>query len=412
MTGTFTDKSALVTAGVIVWGSTAYQYINTGFSIAMIVFALYFLWTRYRKEPFPQWKLNGHMLLALVILYGALFISTIFHLDNMKNLSGGYFSAFGFVQYTLPLWMLLYVGWTRDVRKAIVAVFYAILYALCVYGLIKYAVIGEGRLTSFYHFPTRIGMMMDMFIPFTAGFMAYYWKYVRFRYLSILLLVLEMLCLLLAEVRGSMVALAIAAIVTSVVWVQVNRTRVSKRVRYWLLAAVFLFAAIAVVYSVWLRWGSYAWMIGGERFMMWESSFRMWIDHPLAGIGLDEWQAAYAEGPYHPAASREAGQVMPHNVFVYFFATAGTIGGAAYLAYCGLMLSWLVNNAKKMATNPFSWALLFMFIAATMHGLTDQTFILKLTGRIFYMLLGVGILFLRDYPAPTEDELVGAYRKF
>lgn len=408
MTGTFTDKAALVTAGVVVWGATAYQYINTGFSIAMIVFALYFLWTRYKREPLPRWRLDRRMLLAFAVLYGALFFTTLFHLDNLKNLSGGYFSALGFVQYTLPLWMLLYVGWTRDVRKAVVSVFYVILYALCVYGLIKYAVTGEGRLTSFYFFPTRIGMMMDMFIPMTAGFTAYYWKCTRFRYLSILLLAMEILCLLLAEVRGSMVALAIASVVTAAVWIQVNRTRVPKRVRRGLLAGALLFAAAAVVYSVWLRWGNYLGMIGGERLLMWESSFHMWLDHPLAGIGLDEWQAAYAEGLYHPAVSREAGQVMPHNVFVYFFATAGTIGGAAYLAYCGLMLSWLVNGTKKLAANPFSWALLFMFIAATMHGLTDQTFILKLTGRIFYMLLGVGILFLGEYPLLAETHPGGS----
>lgn len=130
MTGTFTDKAALVTAGVVVWGATAYQYINTGFSIAMIVFALYFLWTRYKREPLPRWRLDRRMLLAFAVLYGALFFTTLFHLDNLKNLSGGYFSALGFVQYTLPLWMLLYVGWTRDVRKAVVSVFYVILYAL------------------------------------------------------------------------------------------------------------------------------------------------------------------------------------------------------------------------------------------------------------------------------------------
>lgn len=408
MTGTFTDKAALGTAGVVVWGATAYQYINTGFSIAMIVFALYFLWTRYKREPLPRWRLDRRMLLAFAVLYGALFFTTLFHLDNLKNLSGGYFSALGFVQYTLPLWMLLYVGWTRDVRKAVVSVFYVILYALCVYGLIKYAVTGEGRLTSFYFFPTRIGMMMDMFIPMTAGFTAYYWKCTRFRYLSILLLAMEILCLLLAEVRGSMVALAIASVVTAAVWIQVNRTRVPKRVRRGLLAGALLFAAAAVVYSVWLRWGNYLGMIGGERLLMWESSFHMWLDHPLAGIGLDEWQAAYAEGLYHPAVSREAGQVMPHNVFVYFFATAGTIGGAAYLAYCGLMLSWLVSGVKKLTANPFSWALLFMFLAATLHGLTDQTFILKLTGRIFYMLLGVGILFLGEYPPLAETHPGGS----
>lgn len=387
---------SLMTAAIIVWGATAYGYINTGFSIAMISFALYFFWTRYKKEPWPHWQLDRRMVWALGILYGALLVSTLFHLDNIKNLGGGYFSAVGFIQYTFPLWMLLYVGWTRDIRKIICITFYVILYAFCLFGIAKYIVLGESRLSSFYGFPTRIGMLLDMFIPFTVAFLGYYWKNRLFRWGSFLLIVLEIICLILAEVRGSMLALSLAVIFVAAVWITRNRAQIPKRVQRSVILAVFLFVVVAAVYAITLRWGNYAGMIGGERFMMWESSFYMWIDHPLTGIGLNEWQAAYAEGPYHPAASREAGQVMPHNVFIYFFSTAGTIGGLAYLAYCGLMLSWLLENTRKWADNPFSWAMLFMFTAATTHGLVDQTFILKLTGRVFYLLLGIGLLFLRS----------------
>ena len=50
---------------------------------------------------------------------------------------------------------------------------------------------------------------------------------------------------------------------------------------------------------------------------------------------------------------------------------------------------------KKREEPIFGWAMLFAFVAATVHGLTDQTFILKLTGRILYMLLGISLLFER-----------------
>ena len=403
MHSTSSDRAALFTAGIVIWGATAYQYMNTGFSIAMAVFVLYFLWTRYKKEPFPRWRLDRRMLTAFCVLYGALFVATIFHLDHMKNLSGGYFSAFGFIQYTFPLWMILYIGWTRDVRKAISLVFFAILYAICVYGLVKYAMTGEGRLSSFYHFPTRIGMMMDMFIPFTAAFMKYYWERVQIRYAAMVLIFLEVLCLLLAEVRGSLLAVSAASAVVTALWLARNNRKISAHMRRKLLFAVAAAILSAIAYAVLLRWGNSFAMIGGERFLMWESSFHMWIDNPLTGIGLNEWQAAYAEGIYHPAESLEAGQVMPHNVFIYFFATAGTIGGMAYIIYCWLMLSYLSDNTKKWGNNPFSWAMLFMFIAATVHGLVDQTFILKLTGRIFHMLLGVGILFQRTYEKKSRD---------
>ncbi len=86
---------------------------------------------------------------------------------------------------------------------------------------------------------------------------------------------------------------------------------------------------------------------------------------------------------------------MPHNVFVYFFATSGLLGGLGYIAYCILVMAYLLCRVKTHTDDIFGWAMLFAFVAATVHGLTDQTFILKLTGRILYMLMGISLLFER-----------------
>lgn len=389
--------STQMMAAIVVWGATAYQYINTGFSIAMIVFVMFLIYTlAIRKEKFPKIQIHRDLWMGMGILYVSLFAATVFHLDDMKNVSGGYFSAVGFIMYTLPMWMLLYVGWNRDIRKSISVTLYVILYALCIYGLMKYFFTGETRLSSFYHFPTRIGMMLDMFIPFTAAIMIHYKRQSALLYYGgLLLLPLEVVTLYFAQVRGSMMALSAAAVTVCAFWLYENRQRISPKLKWTIIGAVIAFVLAAVTYSVLLRWGNAFAMQGGERFMMWESSWHMWLDHPLTGIGLNGWQAAYAAGPYHPATSTEIGQVMPHNVFIYFFATSGLIGGLGYVTFCLFMLAYCLKRVRNNPVEPFGWALFFMFIAATVHGFTDQTFILKLTGRIFYMLIGVSLLFGR-----------------
>ena len=385
---------AAFTAAVVTWGATAYNYMNTGFSVAMIVFALFAIYTLVKREKIPAIRLDRRLIEAFVIFYASLFVSTLFHLDAVKNLYGGYFSAFGFLLYTLPLWMLLYIGWNRDIRKIACLTLYIILYALCLYGIGKYIVMGESRLSSFYHFPTRIGMMLDMFLPFTAAIALYYRKKSPcFFKAGVILLPLELVTLYLAEVRGSMMGLSAAVVVTLLLWLHYQGKLFSRKNRILLIGGAVLFVLAAVLYAVFLRWGNMNAMMGGERFLMWESSWHMWLDHPLTGIGLNGWQAAYASGPYHPAAAKEAGQIMPHNVFIYFFATAGLLGGLGYVAYCVLVFLYLLHRISRHQDDIFGWALFFAFIAATVHGLTDQTFILKLTGRIFYMLMGISLLF-------------------
>lgn len=385
---------AAFTAAVVTWGATAYNYMNTGFSVAMIVFALFAIYTLVKREKIPAIRLDRRLIEAFVIFYASLFVSTLFHLDAVKNLYGGYFSAFGFLLYTLPLWMLLYIGWNRDIRKIACLTLYIILYALCLYGIGKYIVMGESRLSSFYHFPTRISMMLDMFLPFTAAIALYYRKKSPcFFKAGVILLPLELVTLYLAEVRGSMMGLSAAVVVTLLLWLHYQGKLFSRKNRILLIGGAVLFVLAAVLYAVFLRWGNMNAMMGGERFLMWESSWHMWLDHPLTGIGLNGWQAAYASGPYHPAAAKEAGQIMPHNVFIYFFATAGLLGGLGYVAYCVLVFLYLLHRISRHQDDIFGWALFFAFIAATVHGLTDQTFILKLTGRIFYMLMGISLLF-------------------
>ena len=386
------QKGAVLTTAVLSWGVTAYTYINTGFSIAMIVFGLFFLWNLWKREPFPRVHVDKQLLWAMAILYGTLAVTTLFHLDHMKNLSGGYYCLTSFLLYTAPFWMLLYLGGKWDVRKVAVYTLYAVLFVMCGYGILKYFWLSEYRLTSFYQLGTRVAMMMDMFFPFTLAAAAYYRKNTWIFRASAVLIVLELLTLVFVKVRGTYLALSVALFVTFLVWAFQHRGKMPRTVKRWGWLAVGGCILVMVIYGVSLGWGSMHRMLGEERFLFWESTYSMWIDHPVTGIGLNEWQSFWLDSQYTHPLAKEHGAVHPHNVFLYFFAAAGTPGGLAYLTYCMLVLIYLIRQTRRQGDNPFNWAMLFIFIAVTAHGLVDQSFILKLTGRIFHFMLGYSVI--------------------
>lgn len=400
------QRMAMGTAAFTVWGATAYHYLNTGFSIAIIIFLLYFSYSCIRQIYPRGISVNKWLALGMVILYSSLFLSTMFHLNDISNLYGGYFSAIGFAMYTLPMWMLIYVGWNHDVRNTITYTLFGVLYAMCIYGIYHYFEAHQVRLSSFYHFPTRIGMMLDMFIPMTVALGIYYRKRFRIACLAGILVGLEFICLVLAKVRGSYVAFMVAFIVSFTVFVMVKKKKTIQKHFFGLVllatALIMLFGGL-LVYAGSSRSncalnGNYLTeqkvLDGGERTLMWEASYKMWIENPITGIGLNQWQAAYASNKYRPKEATEIGQIMPHNVFIYFFTTGGIIGGIGYIFYCISVAVWMIKQVREDC-NSINIALLFIFVAATTHGIVDQTFILKLTGRIYYMLLGAGIVFQR-----------------
>ena len=75
-----------------------------------------------------------------------------------------------------------------------------------------------------------------------------------------------------------------------------------------------------------------------ERRHMWSAGVRMFLDHPITGVGLQDLHAAYDR--YRPPEAREpAGHL--HNVYVQIAATMGVVGLLAF--------AWLYSTLLRMA---------------------------------------------------------------
>jgi O-antigen ligase len=134
------------------------------------------------------------------------------------------------------------------------------------------------------------------------------------------------------------------------------------------------------------------------RVLLWDSALRMLRDHPLLGVGLDNFLYLYspdlAAEPYmHPDAWREPNLSHPHNLFLDWWLSLGLPGA--------LTLLWLLRVAARLvarawaatAGDPLGRALALGlaagFGAGLLHGLIDNSFFLPDLAALWWLQLGL-----------------------
>lgn len=101
------------------------------------------------------------------------------------------------------------------------------------------------------------------------------------------------------------------------------------------VAAAYLFAPGALRERLYSAFDpSHPW--NRERVLMWQAGMRMFADHPVFGVGLQDLHPMY-ERYRSPIAAERVGHL--HNVFVQVAATMGTVGLAAF--------AWLLSGLAR-----------------------------------------------------------------
>lgn len=136
------------------------------------------------------------------------------------------------------------------------------------------------------------------------------------------LLVLEAVTLVLTQTRGAMGALSIAIFITVLIFLFRNQIAMGKTRRRLLGMGAGLLVVLALLCS--LRFGIHDpyRMQGADRPFIWKSSYHMWEDHKLAGVGLNGWKMLMTIN----INWREAGSlknVHAHNTWLIFYQPEG-----------------------------------------------------------------------------------------
>ena len=132
-----------------------------------------------------------------------------------------------------------------------------------------------------------------------------------------------------------------------------------------------------------------------ERLLLIESSYNMWNDNKLFGVGLSNWEEEYNDKYKLPQAKEKLD--MPHNILAFFFSTSGLIGGIGYIIFiAGIFIFFIkhLHNCKNKQKIFIILAMLWALFAINIHGMVDVGLNNKFVMRLFSGMLGLTAAYL------------------
>lgn len=272
------------------------------------------------------------------------------------------------------------------------------------------AVEGVRRALGTYNHPNALALFLLRAAAFGGAFLLLGPPVRRIRAGWLPLLVI-IVALVLTYSRGALVGLAIAIILIGLV------TGLRRAAPGLLMAAIIIVAALALagVGLTTLREGGGS---IGLRRMIWSSTLAMIRDHPVFGVGLDQFYYQYAPRYVAPAAWGERFTSHPHDLFLDFWVRLG-IMGLAWVTWTFGTLGLTATRGWCM-TSGESRRLLFAAtiaaLAAAVHGLVDNFYFLIDLAFVWWFLLALIAIAADDSSAETEpaaprDEQPGRRRR-
>ncbi|HLF69688.1 MAG TPA: O-antigen ligase family protein [Actinomycetota bacterium] len=188
---------------------------------------------------------------------------------------------------------------------------------------------------------------------------------------------LDALALWFTQTRGGFIAAGVGLLVLAFL----NRHRLPRWAQIAALVAVGL-ATIVAVLVLWhpgsdkppgplarveaLRTGTFE-----VRTFYWTTAFKIFLKHPVAGVGLDLYYANY---PLHrlPEDGAQLGLTItdkPHNIYLEYMANAGILGIGTYLSLIGLALWYAFKRLRHLEGDE---RLLLAAFVATLAGYLAQ----------------------------------------
>jgi O-antigen ligase len=265
---------------------------------------------------------------------------------------------------------------------------------------------GVSRITAVYQHPNNLALYLGRAVSL-VGVMALFLPWGWRKWLYALATLPIAATFLLTYSRGAWLAVAAAVVLAVSVglrWLPGHEGRgVPRAFKVWLaglgLAAVAGALALAVLFPSLperlLNPDS-----GLMRFRIWNASLRMALDHPLTGVGLDQflnqWQDKYVP-PLTEAQAAEKWTAHPHNIVLDWWLNLGLLGIVLLVwllwRYYREVIALVKWASSSLTRDPLTWAIALGLLALAtdmmIHGLVDNSYFLMDLALIFWMCCGV-----------------------
>lgn len=355
---------------------------NAANSIAMAL-GVFVLILERKKLNFKI--LPKSLIIIMLSFIGALVFSSL-AINDMESLG----KAFKYLYWMLPFFVVFYNMQLCKNDRVVVYSFAISLFVSAAAVIYQYYFEGEARPGGLYFHPNYFAGMMDVLLPFTVMFILkniYENNDKVIGRVSFISIIFGASALFLSGSRGGMIGVIIGLLLCLICYL----------LRKFKLSYFILLFASMVVLSAGTMFVVYDSMpdllqrrYDNERLLLIESSYNMWNDNKLFGIGLDNWEKEYDNKYRLPEAKEDLRQ--PHNILAYFFSTTGLVGGIGYCFFIISIFIFLIKNLHKTKNRETIFVVLAMLwglFAVNLHGMVDVGLNSKSIMRLFNGCLGL-----------------------
>jgi O-antigen ligase len=250
---------------------------------------------------------------------------------------------------------------------------------------------GLQRLHSIYGSPNNVALYLGRILPFLVAMFLMGQGQRRWAYTAALLPI--GLALLLTFSKGALfLGIPASMLVIFIIWQRQN----GRRSWPWVLGAAVL-GIVGLLIALQIPQLAARLDPRGEtgflRLNLWRASLNMFLDHPIFGVGLDNFLYEYRGRYIFDAAWREPDLNHPHNILLDLGTRLGLLG-----ILCGLWLFealrrvvWRLPGRVDEKLRPYAVGLIGALVALLIHGLVDHTFFLIDLAYAFYLLAALAL---------------------
>lgn len=254
---------------------------------------------------------------------------------------------------------------------------------------------GVWRVRALYGSPNNLALVLDRGVPLALALAAFLPLAGRWRILRAGLALVTVTLLLACVATFSKGALLLGLPVGIALVLLLGARRSGRRWPLWVLGGAVL-AGLAGLMLL-FRTPRFADLFNFEtgtsflRVRLWQAAWQMALDHPLLGVGPDNFLYAYRSHYVLPAAWEELNLSHPHNLLLDLWTRLGLVGVLAglYALAVAFRSAWRSFRRGSAYAWPLALGLLAGLAATVLHGLIDNSLFLPDLMGLFVIALGL-----------------------
>lgn len=367
--------------------SLANSVSNALVSISTGAAALYIIFDCFRKKSLGGFDAPVYIWKCILCFLGSILVASIASGDipSIKL-------AWNYIYWSTPFLLLSYLCVDSRVKNIVMYAMITSVLFTSGYSIYQFYIKPVGsRIGGFYYNPNFFAVLLILVLPFLILLFYANLNKKNYQVTSIITLsaiISGIFALYLTGSRGAMLGFILGSVFLSVLY------GVKKRQFKTLFITLIVIIGVGFIVSFGNNVGGLSRSYDMERVYLLESSYNMWNDNKVIGVGLNNWKDEYQKKYILPEA-KDRKLVIPHNVVAWFFSATGIIGGVGFLCFALGTLLFLMRMMNNQPNNFFFMAMVWAFVAFSIHGLVDVGITMKSSNRLFFALLGITVASLK-----------------